>query len=174
MKVGFFNLKSVVPLGIISTMTSVLLMAIGSATIANPSTEAPSSVTSDQVVAQERIVIDATGTFVAAEAPTTGTARIVEEGGQRYLELDSAFSTTDEAPDLHVLLEVAEVPPSSYSDFGSYINLGSLEQFNGSQRYPIPDAIDVSEFKSVVIWCRMVNVTMGYASLEGDNSANAQ
>jgi hypothetical protein len=134
------------------------------------SNSAPVSVNSG-VIAQGQTTAIATGTFVAAEAPTTGTARIVTENGHRYLEIDSAFSTTNQAPDLHVLLDTTNTPPKTYSNFGSYINLGKLQSVTGAQRYPIPDAIDLASYKSVVIWCRMANATMGYAPLGGSSSA---
>lgn len=105
------------------------------------------------------------GNFVAGEKPTTGTARVVTEDGHRYLELDAAFSTSDQGPDLHVLLDPAAQPGASYETLGSVINLGGLRSYTGAQRYPIPDAIDLSDYKSVVIWCRMANATFGYAPL---------
>lgn len=167
--------NSVIQFGVMSVLTSVLSIAIATSTFANPSTEVISaSITSAHVIAQNQQAIDFTGTFIAAEAPTTGTARIVTEAGHRYLEIDAAFSTTNQAPDLHVLLETANVPPSSYSTFGSYVNLGKLQTTNGAQRYPIPDTIDIAEFKSVVIWCRMANATMGYATLGEASSASVQ
>ncbi|QDL09867.1 hypothetical protein DP113_19960 [Brasilonema octagenarum UFV-E1] len=43
---------------------------------------------------------------------------------------------------------------------------------NGEQRYPIPAAINVSNFKSAVIWCRMANATFGYAPLRASGSAS--
>lgn len=153
--------RSVIQFGVTSMLASMLSIAVATQTIANPVPEAFG--TSNAMIAQTQQA--ATGTFVAAEAPTTGTARIVTESGHRYLEIDSAFSTTDQAPDLHVLLEPADVPPSSYSSFGSYINLGKLQTVTGAQRYPIPDVVDVAQYKSVVIWCRMANATIGYASL---------
>ena len=81
------------------------------------------------------------GNFVAAEAPTTGMAKIVEENGQKYLEIDSAFGTTDQAPDLQVLLDTVAEPPANYQDAEShrYVNLGSLQSVTGEQRYPIPE-----------------------------------
>lgn len=109
---------------------------------------------------------------MASEAPTTGTARIVTEGGHRYLELDAAFSTSNMGPDLHVLLDSTEQPPQSYDNLGSAINLGSLHDFSGAQRYPIPDSIDIASFDSVVIWCRMANATFGYAPLAPVRSAS--
>ena len=112
------------------------------------------------------------GTFVAGEAPTTGTARIVTEDGHRYLELDAAFSTSNMGPDLHVLLDSNQQPPQSYDNLGGAINLGSLHNFSGAQRYPIPDSIDLSNFSSVVVWCRMANATFGYAPLNPINNAS--
>jgi hypothetical protein len=124
-----------------------------------------------QTVVQSQSMAIASGTFVAGEAPTTGIARIVTEDGHRYLELDTAFSTSNMGPDLHVLLEATETPPQSYVNLGSAVNLGSLQNFSGAQRYPIPDTIDLAEFNSVVIWCRMANATFGYAPLSSVSNA---
>lgn len=125
-------------------------------------------------IAQAQSVALSTGTFVAAEKPTMGTARIVSEVGHKYLELDSAFSTSDQGPDLHVLLETSARPPRSYTNLGSAVNLGKLSKYSGAQRYPIPDAINVSNFNSVVIWCRMANATFGYAPLQPPSNARVQ
>jgi hypothetical protein len=119
---------------------------------------------SHTTVAQSAPAI-ASGAFVAGEVPTTGTARIVTEGGHRYLELDAAFSTGDMGPDLHVLLDSATQPPKSYDNLGSPINLGKLNSFTGAQRYPIPDSVDVANIRTAVIWCRTANATFGYAPL---------
>jgi hypothetical protein len=117
------------------------------------------------IVAQSQSV-SMSGSFIAGEKPTTGIAKIVSEGGHNYLELDAAFSTSDQGPDLHVLLDPAEKPPQTYSNMNSPVNLGKLHSYSGAQRYPIPDAIDPAQFKSVVIWCRMANATFGYAPLQ--------
>ena len=116
------------------------------------------------------------GEFVAAEAPTTGKAQIVEENGQKYLEIDSAFTTTDQAPDLQILLDTTNEPPATYEGAEStrYLNLGGIQSVTGEQRYPIPDFVDPSQFASVVVWCRMANATIGYAPLTSDTSANIE
>lgn len=131
---------------------------------------------SNTLVAQNQTVALMTGTFVAAEVPTQGTARIVTQNGHRYLELDSAFSTSNQGPDLHVLLDSSQKPPKAYQtqSSGSYVNLGKLHKFKGVQRYPIPDAINLASFKSVNIWCRMANATFGYAPLRSASTASNQ
>ncbi len=116
------------------------------------------------------------GTFEAKEAHTTGKAQIVTEDGIRYLLIDSSFNTTDQAPDLHVLLDTGNQPPEKYeeSQSGRYVNLGKIQNTMGEQRYPIPDSVDLSQQKSVVIWCRMANATIGFATLKESSTALAE
>lgn len=135
--------------------------------------EFPGDLPKTILVAQNAVM---SGEFVAAEAPTTGTAKIVEENGQQYLEIDSAFSTNDQAPDLQILLDTVAEAPATYGDAEStrYLNLGGIQSVTGEQRYPIPDFVDPSQFASVVVWCRMANATMGYAPLSGDVSASVK
>lgn len=149
--------------------STFVMLAISTNTNASPNR--PVSRSSKVIIAQ---VAALSGEFTAAEAPTTGTANIVEENGQTYLEIDSAFSTGDTAPDLQVLLDTVEQPPAAYedADYTRYLNLGSLQSITGEQRYPIPDFVDTSQFASVVIWCRMFNATYGYAPLSSDSSAS--
>lgn len=137
-----------------------------------PSMQKP--IVDSALVAQSQTVALFSGTFVAGEKPTTGTARIITEGGHRYLELDTAFSTSDQGPDLHVLLDPTDRPPQAYDNQGSTVNLGKLHEYSGAQRYPIPDSVDLATFKSVVIWCRMANATFGYAPLHPASSAQVQ
>ena len=176
------KLNQLVLLGVTSCLASVFSFsgyaAVMSANIfsAPVNSSATSTTEANAVVAQKQSVVIMSGTFLAAEKPTTGVARIVRQDGHRYLELDSAFSTSDQGPDLHVLLEPSLKPPQAYQSqqSGSYVNLGKLQKFKGTQRYPIPDAINLSNFKSVSIWCRMANATFGYAPLRPTSSASAQ
>lgn len=100
--------------------------------------------------------------FVGADHPTSGSAQIITVDGQRYLEFDEAFST-DNGPDLFVLLHSDAVPDSYASE--DYVNLGRLQRIAGTQRYAIPANVNISDFQSAVIWCRAFNVTFGYATL---------
>ncbi len=116
------------------------------------------------------------GTFEAAAATTTGRAKIVQEDGIHYLVIDSSFSTTDQAPDLHVLLDTVNQPPEKYdeSESARYVNLGAIQNTMGEQRYPIANSIDLSQQKSVVIFSRMANTTIGFATLKQSSTALAK
>jgi len=129
------------------------------ATLPTPGFSEPASAQS-----QPQSVI-AMGSFVTVEPdhPTGGTARIVSENGKRHLEFDSEF-TTAQGPDVQVILHRSGSIPVNL-DEGDYVTLAALQQFGGTQRYAIPDNIDIGQFKSVGIWCREFNVTFGYAAL---------
>jgi hypothetical protein len=124
------------------------------------------------LTAETPVPIAAIGTFVKAEQPTSGTARIVVENGQRYLVLDANFQTSSQGPDLHVVLDPTSQPPAQYSDQSQVVNLGKLQQFSGEQRYAIPASVDLAKFKSVGIWCQMANATFGYAPLSPGSTAS--
>ena len=164
------NLKLLLKLGTAS------LISLGTITYLSPaiSSELIEANTKESKVLISQQIALKSGEFTAAEAPTTGTAKIVESNGQMYLEIDSAFRTGDTAPDLQVLLDTVEQPPAAYddADYTRYLNLGGLQSITGEQRYPIPSFVDPSQFASVVIWCRMANATYGYAPLTNDSSAS--
>jgi hypothetical protein len=53
------------------------------------------------------------------------------------------------------------------SDLGEamYVDLGGLRAFKGSQRYPIPDGVDLANYPSVIIWCEHFSVLISPADL---------
>jgi hypothetical protein len=109
------------------------------------------------------------GTFVAGEHPTEGTARVFTENGKSYLELAQAFKTSDMGPDLYVILHRSDdvlgstKPPSYPLQEQDYVILGRLQKFSGAQSYPIADNINLADYKSAAIWCRKFNATFGTA-----------
>ncbi len=130
-----------------------------------PAMQAKDQLTPLTAVAQSQIngqMNGLTNEFIGVAHPASGTAKIVEENGQRYLEFDTAFSS-QAGPDLFVLLHAESVPRSYNPD--KYVNLGPLQQVAGAQRYAIPADVAVADFKSAVIWCRQFDVTFGYAEL---------
>ena len=118
--------------------------------------------------AQKSQVISAKATqsnnFVSVGRKTTnGQIRIIEENGQKYLEFDQSF-VTDNGPDLKVILHRNQSVSSRIQE-SDYIEIAPLQNFRGTQRYLIPEGVDLSQYSSVAIWCRQFNVTFGYAAL---------
>lgn len=120
------------------------------------------------------------GTFVAGEHATEGTVHIVTQNGKPILELDQAFKTFDMGPDLVVILHRSDdvlgstKPPSYPLQAGDYAILAPLQKFSGAQSYPIPENINLEDYKSAVIWCRQFNATFGTARLSDASSASVQ
>lgn len=124
------------------------------------STDVNDAANSNNVVAQPATK---TGTFTTAEHPTVGIARIITEDGTRYLEFDESFKT-DNGPDLFVILHRSEEPPISGIQEQDYVTLAPLQRTSGTQRYAIPEGINLEDFKSTVIWCRQFNANFGFAT----------
>ena len=104
------------------------------------------------------------GSFVGVDHPTQGRVNIIEEDGIKYLELSSDFQT-DEGPALEVILHNSPTVGTKVQE-GEYVNLGTLKAVSGSQRYQIPQDLNLDEYQSVAIWCQEFNVTFGYATLK--------
>lgn len=102
------------------------------------------------------------GSFMPAEHPTEGTAQIVSQGRKRYLEFSQTFQT-DEGPDLYVILHRDDNLPITGLRSQDLVIIGRLQKIKGSQRYRIPNNINLANFRSVAIWCRQYNANFGYA-----------
>ncbi|BAZ14119.1 hypothetical protein NIES4071_59590 [Calothrix sp. NIES-4071] len=110
-----------------------------------------------------RTASTAIGSFRAAEHPTQGNARIVNQNGKRFVEFNEEFKT-DNGPDLYVILHRNATVPGGIKE-KDYVQLARLQKTNGVQRYAIPENVNLADFKSVAIWCRQFNATFGYAPL---------
>lgn len=111
------------------------------------------------------IVAQAGGQFVTVEQDhaTTGTARIVTENGQRYIEFDAAFDTA-RGPDVNVVLHKGAEIPVNLTE-GDYVTIAPLQSFTGAQRYLLAADVNLNDYQTVGIWCREFNVTFGYAPI---------
>jgi len=100
------------------------------------------------------------GTFTGADAfhRVSGTARVIDRGGDTVVRLEENFRSIN-GPDLHVWL----VDGENYRD--SYLDLGPLRGNVGSQNYLIPEDTDLSQFDRVVIWCVPFRQLFGSAVL---------
>jgi Electron transfer DM13 len=120
--------------------------------------------TTTSPVTQKTQTVAEAGTFKAAEHPTTGTVRVITEQQKRFLEFDSSFKT-DNGPDLFVILHRSDAPPESGVKEKDYVRIARLQKTSGTQRYAVPENVNLADFKSVAIWCRAFNATFGYAPL---------
>ncbi|MGF1482457.1 MAG: DM13 domain-containing protein [Cyanophyceae cyanobacterium] len=123
-----------------------------------------------QTISQAEATVLREGTFQDGEHPTSGTVRLVQENEQPYLEFGSDFQT-DSGPDLFVILHRSNdvigntSPPAHSIAEGDYVTIAPLETVNGTQRYAIPEGVNLDEYQSVAVWCRQFNATFGAASL---------
>jgi hypothetical protein len=120
------------------------------------------------IPAQAGPVALTTGTFIAGSTPgdkASGKATIYRlEDGKPLLRLED-FSTTN-GPDLFVVLSNSANPDQDGLKNGVYLQLEALKGNLGNQNYELPADVDLSQYKSVVIWCRTFNIVFGYAALQ--------
>ena len=75
-------------------------------------------------------------------------------------------------PAFHVyLVPKSNVRSSSDVADTMFVDLGGLRAFKGSQKYPIPAGVDLTEFPSVVVWCQQFSVLISPADLSFEQSA---
>jgi hypothetical protein len=107
----------------------------------------------------------ARGDFRSLEHESSGAALVVEVGGSRFLRLEDL--RTSNGPDLRVYL--SDQPASDdwfvYDD-GEFVDLGALKGNIGSSNYRIPRDVDLSGFRSAVVWCRRFAVGFAVAPLD--------
>ena len=110
------------------------------------------------------IVTEASGTFIDRSHPAEGVATVLGDGsGQRFLRFERF--ATDNGPDLNVYLSAADpdAPAGEFDD--DFIDLGDLKGNIGDQNYEIPADVDLSRYRTVVIWCVRFGVAFGAAEL---------
>lgn len=166
-------------------MVSLILLGCNSNTVPSAETTSPDSTSESQVaqtaetpvnpaptVAPASTTVLKSGNFESGEHPTQGTAQLVQQDGQTFLELDESFQTSTSGPDLFVILHRSDnvlgnsKPPVYPLNEGEYVIIAPLQEYSGAQRYAIPADINVDEFRSAGIWCRQFNATFGAALLQ--------
>lgn len=131
-------------------------------TVAEPSAPAPTA-TPTPVPVQL-----ASGSFVSHEHETSGTARIIENpDGSRVLAIEGLSTTT--GPDVHVWLSASDVIEGFDGWFtagsADYVDLGLIKGNLGDQVYEIPADVDLTQYRSVALWCVQFSVSFGAAQL---------
>ncbi len=107
----------------------------------------------------------ATGSFIDIDPihGAVGSATIYQlPAGDRVLRFEDFRSKN--GPDLHVYLST-EAPKSTFAGLGeAEIHLGALKGNVGNQNYEIPADIDLSRYRSVVIYCVPFKVVFSTAA----------
>ncbi len=114
----------------------------------------------------DRSALVATGTFIHANPSDPvhwGKGKVSVYEKTVFLEPDFEVGP---GPAYHVYL-VPKASIRSSGDLGDamYVDLGGLRAFKGSQRYPIPDGVDLGDYPSVIIWCERFSVLISPADL---------
>ena len=85
---------------------------------------------------------------------------------QDLLHLEADFEVGP-GPKYHVyLVPDANVTADTEVEKTSFIDLGRLKAFSGSQNYSVPEDIDLSQYQTVVIWCEQFGVLISPAKIE--------
>jgi len=116
---------------------------------------------------QDRTKVVARGTFIHADPSDpihygAGDVTVYE----RTVFLEPNFKVGP-GPKYHVYL-VPKVNIRASGDVTGtmFVDLGRLRSFEGSQRYPIPQGVNLEDYPSVVIWCEQFSVLISPADLD--------
>lgn len=124
----------------------------------------------EQVSEADRAALHATGTFIHANPSDPihyGKGKVSVYRRAVFLEPDFEVGP---GPAYHVyLVPNANVRDEAGVKESMFIDLGGLRAFRGSQRYAIPDGVDLTKYPSVVIWCRQFGVLISPADLKPSN-----
>ena len=114
----------------------------------------------------ERAAQVASGTFIHADPSDPihyGKGRV--SAYQRAVFLESDFEVGP-GPAYHVyLVPKASIRSTADMKDVKFVDLGRLHAFQGSQRYAIPDSVDLKDYPSVIIWCQRFGVLISPADL---------
>lgn len=107
-------------------------------------------------VLEEGMLAGVSGDFVASAHAVSGKA-VVYDGEERVLRFEG-FETVN-GPDLRVYL-AADLAAEDFVD------LGELKATKGEIQYVLPEGVDLSHYRYVLIWCRAFSVLFSFAELQ--------
>ena len=127
----------------------------------------PPPVAMDALGEKERKKVVATGEFLHANPADPihyGRGRVTVTPRTVFLEDDFEVGP---GPAFHVYLVPKKEVRRSADVVGSmFVDLGPLRAFKGSQRYAVPNGVDLAQFDSVIIWCREFSALISPADLQ--------
>ncbi|MEP0321785.1 DM13 domain-containing protein [Bauldia litoralis] len=120
----------------------------------------------ETIASEDTEALVATGEFIHADPSDPvhyGSGKVSVYEKAVFLEPDFEVGP---GPAYHVYLVPKErVRVSGDVRDTMYVDLGQLRAFKGSQRYPIPDGVDIADYPSVVIWCETFSVLISPADV---------
>ena len=107
------------------------------------------------------------GRFRPLEHDVEGRALVLETPeGDRFLRFEDL--NLSNGPDLKVYLSVLGPDRGWYDyDDDEYVSLGDLKGNIGDQNYALAGGLDLSRYRSVVIWCERFSVGFAVAPISG-------
>ena len=99
-----------------------------------------------------------TGSFQGTDVNVVGTAKFIQDGSTKTIELGTDF-LSDSGPDLDVYLSPDPNPVANG------IKLEALTSLSGTQTYDVPVGIEITDYEYVVVHCTQYNHLYGYALL---------
>ena len=111
------------------------------------------------------MTIAAQGEFYEVAHEGKGTATVYRlEDGTTILRFEE-FEVVN-GPELHVYLAAVDPVPNNVGvELAGAVDLGLLKGNIGDQNYTLPAGLDISQYRSVVIWCQPFRVPFNAAPL---------
>lgn len=97
------------------------------------------------------------GMFVGLDGPTSGTVKVYEDSGVKYIVFNPFMSHS--GPDLHVYISKDE-------NASDYINISKLQAVSGLQYYRVPGNPVINDYNYVHIWCQAYSVDFARAEIK--------
>lgn len=112
-----------------------------------------------------------TGNFISngSDTPTSGSATVIfQTNGIKQVTLGSNFATSNNGPDIHVIL----CKTAFYNPSTDLIISGILTQITGMQSFNVPSNVELNDFQYILIHCVAFNHRFGYAMLGNPSGQN--
>ncbi len=104
------------------------------------------------------------GNFRPLGHDARGAALVIEAtDGNSYLRFEDF--EVENGPDLKVYLSRAEAGAPEAELAADIVDLGGLKGNIGNQNYLVPDSVDLTQYRSAVVWCRRFSVGFAVAPL---------
>ena len=110
------------------------------------------------------------GTWTPGGYEIEGGWSVVEEDGERFVDLDEDFRTR-RAPDLKIFLSplgLAEIGDGNATE--GAVLIAVLEKAKGAQRYAVDGDVDLDAYQTIVIHCELYSKYWGGATLTPPSS----